>query len=148
DSRRPADLERWPCIKKMQGLASSRQHFLHAPFLLTGHTLVVSLAPQPLDDRRDVPRVWANKAYVNIAPAGTARQMPLLGFFRRADAILIDDVHPAEVSNLVIDDEQLAMVSLIQNMQGFKPSVEHRTQVVEHVHIDTGVAHPFDRTVG
>ncbi len=85
------------------------------------------------------------KADVNIAPAGGSGA--LLGFLLLNAFNIVDDVHPAEVTDGVIDDEEFAVIAAIKKTERTKTPKTFK-QRMENMNLDPGGDEVIEERIG
>ncbi len=79
------------------------------------HRLAASQAPRTVEALRDLRLLRSLQAHMHVTPGGGLRQ--LFRPHRGHSAGRINDVHTAEVRDAVIENQQLAMVAVVQDAQ-------------------------------
>ncbi len=77
--------------------------------------------PQPLEIVGDLALLRPNQPHVQIAPTGRGGEISPLDVGGRRDPALVDDVHAAEIGHAIVDRQQFAMVSPVEDPQEGKP---------------------------
>ena len=85
-------------------------------------------------------------SHMHIAPAAGRGQIAAALVLDRVHLALIDDVHAAEVADLVVDDDQLAMVALVEELEEPEPP-KGLAQRVERVYFAAGVAQRLEQSL-
>ena len=61
--------------------------------------------PKPLHLVCDLGLLWPDEPHLQIAPAGRCGQMPRLGVARSRQSALVDEIHPAEIPDAIVNDQ-------------------------------------------
>src|SRR5207253_3696837 len=100
-------------------------------------------SPRALEALRQFVMLRPGETNMDVAPPG--RRWHALGRFDRGGARLIDQVHPAEIRHLVVDNEQLAMIAAVQNAQRREAS-KCLAQRMEGMDLNSGLFHVAKET--
>ncbi len=90
----------------------------------------------------------ANKPRVHVAPAGRGGQVAILGVACAVDTALVDDVHPSEIGDRLVDHQQLAVIPLVEQLQKLQRAAQGRAEIVKHVHLDARGPQPREHGPG
>src|SRR5437879_3427562 len=100
-------------VEKVKRLAGLGEHGAHGPARAVAGPRAL---PESGEGRCDRGLLGAVEPNVDIAPAGRSGQVVRLRFPDRPGPRLVDDVHAAEISHLVIDNQYLAMVAAVEHV--------------------------------
>src|SRR5262249_28904711 len=137
DAGRPRVGFAGPAIEELDAVVVGPEQGVSVGVIAARHLPPMRLPPGPVKALGDLPLLWPDEANVNVPPADGTRKRSALP---AGQVRLVEQVHAAEIRDLVVDDEQLAVVAAVKDLKDSHPP-QRFPEGMKGMDLDPGLLH-------